>query len=382
VGNQDVGRWGERNRSVRWMQAIRWCCAIGVAGAWQYVAVAVSPQLAHVEERYVAIDNVCAWPNLTYLPDGSIVTLIFNQPSHGRLPGDVDCWGSVDGGRTWSKRGTAVPHDRADTNRMNVAVGLAHNGDLVVLCSGWQLDGPDLVRRLEPWISRSSDGGFTWSVNTDSRNAVRFPPGADYDDRGDRMIKPYGDIARLPDDRLAAAFYHDFGQVWMFFSRDDGRTWGDASLLCGENRCETTHLRIRPDRWIAASRTEMGADGKIPEVGLGLFASSDEGRTWRFEQTVTDHRQHPGDLMQLRDGQVLLAYGMRDRYAIGIRLADENGRNWGPPQILCQLTKGDLGYPSTVQMADGTLVTAYYSSGVPEHTRYHMGVLRWRFASP
>ena len=35
------------------------------------------------------------------------------------------------------------------------------------------------------------------------------------------------------------------------------------------------------------------------------------------------------------------------------------------------------GYPSTVQMADGTLLTAYYSNRVPQHQRYHMGAVRW-----
>ena len=35
-------------------------------------------------ERYVAIDDVCAWPNLTLMPDGAIVATIFNQPTSGR----------------------------------------------------------------------------------------------------------------------------------------------------------------------------------------------------------------------------------------------------------------------------------------------------------
>lgn len=26
-------------------------------------------------ERYVAVDNVCAWPNLTKMPDGAIIAL-------------------------------------------------------------------------------------------------------------------------------------------------------------------------------------------------------------------------------------------------------------------------------------------------------------------
>jgi Na+/melibiose symporter-like transporter len=37
----------------------------------------------------IAIDNVCAWPNLTKLPDGAIIATIFNQPCHGLWEGDV-----------------------------------------------------------------------------------------------------------------------------------------------------------------------------------------------------------------------------------------------------------------------------------------------------
>ena len=60
-------------------------------------------------EHYIAIDNVCAWPNLTRLPDGAIVANIFNQPCHGKWEGDVECWASEDGGRFWSLRGTPAP---------------------------------------------------------------------------------------------------------------------------------------------------------------------------------------------------------------------------------------------------------------------------------
>ena len=86
-------------------------------------------------ERFIAIDNVCAWPNLTVLRDGTLVATIFNQPSHGSLTGDVECWASQDG-RFWKRVGTPAPHE-PDTNRMNVAAGLALNGDLLVLSSGW-----------------------------------------------------------------------------------------------------------------------------------------------------------------------------------------------------------------------------------------------------
>jgi hypothetical protein len=113
----------------------------------------------------VAVENVCAWPNLTVLPDGAIVATIFNQPSHGSVAGDVECWGSEDAGRTWQKRATPAPHE-PDTNRMNVAAGLAPRGDLIVISSGWSNRYPPgqsgaafRAGILPPWLCRASDGG-------------------------------------------------------------------------------------------------------------------------------------------------------------------------------------------------------------------------------
>ena len=39
--------------------------------------------------------------------------------------------------------------------------------------------------------------------------------------------------------------------------------------------------------------------------------------------------------------------------------------------------QGDGGYPASVQLADGHVVTAYYASKSSYHGRYHMGVAVW-----
>lgn len=140
--------------------------------------------------RYVAIDNVCAWPNLTLMPDGSINTTIFGKPSHGQVAGAAECWNSPDG-QFWTKVGIPAPND-GNTNRMNVAAGLATNGDLLVLCSGWtnvkqpqrpkQADFRDDI--LSTWVCRSSDGGKMWS------QIKEFPA----PDAGWTHYIPFGDI--------------------------------------------------------------------------------------------------------------------------------------------------------------------------------------------
>ena len=61
-------------------------------------------------ERYVAIDNKCAWPNLTLMPDGSIVATIFGEPCHQLWEGSSECWISTDGGRLWSFLSVPAQH--------------------------------------------------------------------------------------------------------------------------------------------------------------------------------------------------------------------------------------------------------------------------------
>ena len=101
---------------------------------------------AGLERKSVVVDDVCAWPNLTLLRDGTIAAAIYNQPVHGRWQGDVDVYVSADGGRHFAKRGVAAPGEPPG-NRMDVAAGCAGNGDLIVISSG---HSPCVARAAEP----------------------------------------------------------------------------------------------------------------------------------------------------------------------------------------------------------------------------------------
>ena len=61
------------------------------------------------------------------------------------------------------------------------------------------------------------------------------------------------------------------------------------------------------------------------------------------------------------DGRLLMSYGHR-REPLGnqARLSTDQCRTWSEPIILCGDGAGDLGYPSTVELADGTLLTVWY----------------------
>ena len=110
-----------------------------VVGATLRVDRAVQADGTPAETRLIARD-VCAWPALTRLRDGTLLIANFNRPSHGRMVGDVDTWASTDGGKTWGKRAPGAPHEPGtQTNRMNVAFGALPNGEVLLLASGWSL---------------------------------------------------------------------------------------------------------------------------------------------------------------------------------------------------------------------------------------------------
>ena len=317
----------------------------------------------------VAIENVCAWPNLTVLPDGTIIATIFNHPSHGTTAGDVDCWASKDGGKTWEKRGTPAEHENEHSNRMNVAAGLANNGDLLVIASGWtgikpsgELGKPFRERILAPWVCRSADGGRTWSVDKEAFPA-QWPKAASRAVSPEGICVPFGDILEGNDGALRVAMYTGArGSGFIFRSTDDGKTWGEPVAIADNATLnEPAPFHLGDGKWLVATRSN----------GLDLHASDDDARTWTHRMKLTGAGQHPGHVMRLADGRLLLTYGNRlDPKGIDIRLSADEGQTWTDPARVADF-QGDVGYPSSVQLPDGQVLTAYY--GRP----YHMGVVVW-----
>ena len=313
-----------------------------------------------MREVLTAVQRVCAWPNLTLLPNGHIAAMIFNQPCHGMWEGDLDCYVSTDGGRAWRYAGTPAKHAPGN-NRMNCAAGLSTGGDLLVLCSGWShrkevfnatAHGAPAAP-LRAIVSRSTDGGATWTVSGELPASGTECP-----------FVPFGDIARAGDGSLRASVYRfNDGRknysAWMLRSDDDGRTWTQPALI-NPHGDETAILHLGKGRWIAASRDA---------ARLQQYNSADDGTTWTHCAQLTLPLQITSHLLRLRDGRLLLSYGNRNthNYGVDIRVSNDEGVAWGAPVRIADAPQPDCGYPSTVQLADGSLVTAYYTKLPGEH---------------
>ena len=325
-----------------------------------------------MQKLSVIATNACGWPNLVKLPSGKILCTYFNAPSHGLLEGDLVCSISDRKGNGWKKLSTVAGCPKGG-NRMHLAVGIAGNGDLLCVSSGFYVNDGEFRGFSGHWLSRSSDMGKNWIVDMDP-----IVP------KGNRGAIPFGRIIRLADNRLAYSCYRSRGkgnpsETWIGFSEDDGISWTKRAKFGKNDSNEATLLQVGDGRLLAAVRTHVDHHVKLCE-------SSNGGTTWREKGPLTLPMQHPADLIALTDECLLLTYGIRNRglMGIGARISLDAGETWRPPWVIHQFgdQATDIGYPSTVALdKKGNLLTAFYtdyeSSLGKRAERYRVLGMRW-----
>lgn len=221
--------------------------------------------------------------------------------------------------------------------------------------AGWQaaharLNDEERKAELGQWLIRSTDGGRTWSE--------RIPT---------VVNSPHGPI-QLKDGRLLYAgkqLWTADRKIGVCESKDDGLTWqwlGEIPARKGDDATKSYHelhaVEAADGTLIAQIRNHNDAN-----KGWTLQTESkDGGKTWSEPHPICYGL--PPHLLRLRDGRLVMTYGHR-RAPFGnqARISTDHGKNWGEAITLSGDGKGgDLGYPSTVELADGTLLTVWYES--------------------
>jgi len=198
------------------------------------------------------------------------------------------------------------------------------------------------------WMIRSTDGGVNWSAR------YRVP-----------VDSPHGPIA-LQDGRVlypGVSLWDKKRRVGVCQSTDDGVTWewlADIPARPGDN----------PDQYHELHAVEVGNGHLICHIrnhnstndGETLQSeSTDGGKSWSVPHPIGVWGL-PSHLLKLADGRLLFSYGYRrPPFGNQVRLSSDQGKSWSEPLIISgDGAGGDLGYPSTVQIADGTFVTVWY----------------------
>ncbi|MBL8173829.1 MAG: exo-alpha-sialidase [Bryobacterales bacterium] len=299
------------------------------------------------------------FPVAISLKNGDVLAVIRGGAPHIGVKGRLDLIRSTDGGKTWSAPWTAVDGEFDDRNP---AMGQLKDGTVVLayaIASGYdetglRFKGGRNDRRFDGvYLVFSKDNGKTWSKPVRDPAIYGF-----YANKG--HISPYGKIIQLPAGDVLMAVYFEFfdergNQSYIFRSKDGGRTWGEPVLL-GEHFNETGILRMNDGRLLAAMRSQKGGHIAITE-------SSDQAKTWSKPNQVTADSEHPADLIQLRDGRVLMVFGQRNAPRGVHAMVSPDGRTWekGKHIVLSDgAPNGDCGYPSSVEVSKGKVVTLYY----------------------
>lgn len=100
-----------------------------------------------------------------------------------------------------------------------------------------------------------------------------------------------------------------------------------------------------------------------PNGGLGIYksVSRDGGRTWSTPEDMNIHGSPP-HLLRHSSGAIVLTYGWRHApYGQRARISRDEGATWSDEIILRDDgPDGDLGYPCSVELPDGDILTVYY----------------------
>ncbi len=227
-----------------------------------------------------------------------------------------------------------------------------------------RLNDADRKAELGEWIIRSTDGGKSWST--------RIPT---------VVNSPHGPI-QLKDGRLLYAgkkLWAEDKKIGVAESKDDGLTWqwlAEIPTRKGDkNAYHELHAVEATDGTLIAQIRNHNEANKGETLQT---ESKDGGKTWAEPHSIGVWGM-PSHLLRLRDGRLLMSYGHRRKpFGNQARLSTDNGKTWGEPILLSGDGKGgDLGYPSTVELKDGTLLTVWYES----MTEPKLAVLRqakWR----
>ncbi len=203
-------------------------------------------------------------------------------------------------------------------------------------------------RMLGTWMLRSTDSGVTWSV------PYRVP-----------VNSPHGPI-QLSDGRLVYAgkrLWHENERNGVADSSDDGKTWrwlAEIPTREGDSFADYHELHITEaanGHLICHIRNHASAN----ERETLQTESSDGGRTWSMPHPIGVWGL-PSHLVRLQDGRLLMSYGhRREPFGNLARVSEDHGKTWSDPLTISNDgLGGDLGYPSTAQLDDGSLVTVWY----------------------
>jgi len=300
-------------------------------------------------ERFVITSLGGYFPVLAQDTNGTLAVIARDGDIHVGQRGRLGLTLSRDAGESWTHL-RPIADEGIDIR--NPAFGITSTGTwlLAYISANCYENGfwnPAKSEAITAFFRRSFDHGQTW----EEPRPVQI--------KGLRWISPYGKIVEMPDGTLLMSVY-SYDGAYLLRSDDNGKSWTNPSLIAkGYN--ETTVLAFSSTRLIAVMRR----NAKLMEAELWQSESRDGGYTWSKPKQITGPAEHPGDLLLLKSGRVLLTFGhRRPPYGVWAMISQDEGKTWETSSTLvlvADCSTWDVGYPSSIQLQDGRIYIAYYA---------------------
>jgi len=124
--------------------------------------------------------------------------------------------------------------------------------------------------------------------------------------------------------------------------------------------CEPHTVEANSGKLICHIRVHFGSIMTIYQS-----TSNDKGKTWSAPVRIIDDKAGgPPHLLRLKNGNILCSYGERSApFGIRIMISEDDGETWKYNTRIYDNNNisSDLGYPSTVELENGELLTVFYA---------------------
>ena len=348
------------------------------------------------------------WPTVARMEDGTLIVSSSGLRNYHVCPfGRTVICMSTDDGRTWTS-----PRVINDTPLDDRDSGIISLGGRRLLVTWFSVDArgtkpseyemglsPQDAERYQQglgnmtdeateryggsWVRTSDDGGLTWD------DPVRVPVSSPH---GPNRLAN-GDLVYLgktvASDEIGKVM--NAGSIGLIRSADGGHTWSaqgtvplpdDLDVGCfhephvvelGDGRLLGL-IRYDPNHHDYHNRQPGQTDFQMCQS-----ISSDGGKTWSAAE-IMDFHGSPPHLLRHSSGTLVTTYGYREKpYGVRAMLSPDDGDTWRYDYVLRDDgPHPDLGYPSSVELGDGSILTVYYQRPRSVEDKCALLWSRWR----